>query len=98
MIGKMFKMPGHQKFQYRPRHYDPDKEEFQRRIRANEVQSYDDKDELRFRMSESMRRKRNYTKSSATSNMRSNITVAVIATILALMSYLLLGDMSIWVK
>ena len=98
MIGRMFKMPGHQKFEYRPRHFDPDKEEFQRRVRVNEVRSYDDKDELRFRMSEGMKRKRNYSRAGLTGSMRSNIMVAVIATVLALMAYLLLGDMSVWMK
>jgi len=98
MIGRMFKMPGHQRFEYRPRHFDPDKEEFQRRMRSNEILDYDDKDELRFRMSEGMRRKRMYSKGSGAGSMRSNITVAVIAVVLAMMAYLLLGDMSVWVK
>jgi hypothetical protein len=98
MIGRMFKMPGHQKFEYRPRHFDPDKEEFQRRINANEVIDYGDREELRFRMSESMRRKRVYSRASSKGNLRSNITVAVIAVALSMIAYLLLGDMSVWVK
>ncbi len=98
MIGKMFKMPGHQRFEYRPRHFDPDKEEFQRRVKSNEVLSYDDKDELRFRMAASIRRKRMYSKGTGATSMRSNITVAIIAVVLSMIAYMLLGDMSIWMK
>jgi hypothetical protein len=98
MIGRMFKMPGHQRFEYRPRHFDPDKEEFQRRVKANEVLSYDDKDELRYRMAASIKRKRMYSKGTGAGSMRSNITVAIIAVVLSMIAYMLLGDMSIWVK
>jgi hypothetical protein len=90
---RMYKMPAHQKFEYRPRHFDPDKEEFERRVKAREITKISERDELRYRMSATFKRKRHYTKVSSKDGLRSNITVAIIAGILALMSFLLLGNL-----
>ncbi len=69
MLGRMFRMPKHQRFQYIPRHYDPVKEELDRRISDKEIINYDDKDELRLRISEGIKRKRHYTKSKFCPNL-----------------------------
>ena len=92
MLGRMFRMPKHQRFEYRPRHYDPVKEELNRRIQDKELIDYSDKDELRLRISEGIKRKRTYSKASKEGMLRSNILVALIAMILLLMSLLILNN------
>lgn len=92
MLGGMFKTPGHQKFKYRPKYYDPVKEELDERVRNKEIRSYDDKDALRMRISEGMKRNQTHSKMRSKSTIKANITIALIATILAMMAFLVLGN------
>lgn len=55
-IFKMFKVPQHKKFEYRPRYFDPDKEALEKRLGKAEPLDPNDKDAVKARISGAFRR------------------------------------------
>lgn len=55
---KVFKVPKNQKFQYRPRHWDPQKEELENRLRQAEERRRSDASGAKARIASEMRRQK----------------------------------------
>lgn len=91
----MFKTPNHKQFDYRPRYYDPIKDEMEERVRAQEARGVDEREARMMRISHGMRRNQGRSTIRAKSTLRSNVTIAIIVFILALMAFLLLGDLDL---
>ena len=94
MFGGMFKRTRHRQFDYKPRFYDPIKEEIDERVRAKEMASINDREARRMRIGGGMRRNQGVSQIRKESTMRSNVLIALVAIILVLMAFLLLGDLS----
>ena len=87
-FGKTIK---HQRFNYIPRYYDPEKEEREARIRAAMGIAGNDPDAIKARISKNFRdRNRGSLKARRSSAMRSNIILAVTLGTLLLITYILL--------
>ncbi len=86
------RIPQHQKFDYKPRYWNPDREELQDRLRQAREPSGRDPEGMKRRISNSMRR--NYkadTELRSQLQQKSNIRLFVILVILCLMTYMFLN-------
>ncbi len=90
MISRMFKTIGNQRYEYKPRYYDPDKEALQERIRLRERVKAGDKDAIKQSMRQSMRRQRD-KKETSDYIAKSNVTILVVFTALLLIAVLALN-------
>ena len=86
----MFKTIGNQRYDYKPRYYDPDKEAMQQRIRLREKVKAGDKDAIKQSMRNSMRRQRDKQETSDYIA-KSNVTILVVFTALLLIAVLALN-------
>ena len=86
----MFKTIGNQRYDYKPRYYDPDKEAMQQRIRLREKVKAGDKDAIKQSMRNSMRRQRDKQETSDYIA-KSNVTILVVFTALLLIAILALN-------
>ncbi|WP_367392149.1 hypothetical protein [Lewinella sp. LCG006] len=93
MFGKrrMFKVPQHQKFDYKPMYYDPQKEELEERIKGLKELQKDDVEGAKARISSGMRSSyladQQYRKRQV---LRSNLVLAGVVIMLIVLGYLLL--------
>lgn len=95
MFGRMFKTPNHKQFDYRPRFYDPIKDELEERVRAHEARGVDEREARMMRINQGMRRNQGRSTIRAKSTVRSNIMIALIVFILALLAFFILGDLDL---
>ena len=94
MLGGMFRRTRHKQFDYKPRYYDPIRDDLEQRVQAREITHVDNREVRRLRIAEGMRRNQGITNIRKESTIRSNVLIGLVAAILALMAYLLLGDLS----
>ncbi|MFT5834367.1 MAG: hypothetical protein ACI97N_002006 [Cognaticolwellia sp.] len=93
MISKMIKSIGNQRYEYKPRYYNPDKEAMDERMNLRKRAKAGDKDAIKARMRDSMRRqkdKKQNTQIVAKSNVMvlGIFAILLILTMIALNSYL----------
>ena len=94
MFGKrrMFKVPQHQKFDYKPMYYDPQKEELEERIKGLKELQKDDIEGAKARISSGMRSSyladQQYRKRQV---LRSNLVLIGVVIMLIVLGYLLLN-------
>ena len=93
MISKMIKSIGNQRYEYKPRYYNPDKEAMDERMNLRKKAKAGDKDAIKARMRDSMRRqkdKKQNTQIVAKSNVMvlGIFAILLILTMIALNSYL----------
>lgn len=93
MIGRMFKVPGHKNFEYKPRYYDPVKEEIEERMRKHNDTQLNDRKAVKERISRGFSNYQSRNNSYSKGVLRSNITVLLIAVILVLLGWGLLKYM-----
>lgn len=85
MISKMIKTIGNQRYEYKPRYYNPDKEALEERMELRKRAKAGDKDAIKARMRDSMRRQRN-KKTSSKIVVQSNVMVMTIFTVLLILA------------
>ena len=86
-----FKRPQHQKFQYNPRHYDPKKEDLEKRLRLARKAKEGDPNAIKERISTGFRKKYTAKKGSYhTGAFRTNMLLLAIIAALVLLTYVLL--------
>ncbi len=93
ILGRFFKLPGHQKFQYKPRYWDPDKEDLERRVKAAEEKNSASVDGMKSRIAEGLRNREQklfQRKEYSKQVFRSNMMLLVILIILVALTYLLI--------
>jgi hypothetical protein len=91
MLSRLFKLPNHKKFEYRPRHFDEAKEELNQRVerikqevnreKTGKSSSFSSSEQLRSRMKQRWNRN-SHSSSVKTSNMRVILIIAAIVLIL----------------
>ena len=88
---RVFRTPSHQRFEYKPRHWNPRKEELQQRLEQIEKVKQSDPEALKARIAQNFRRGSGVnTKARQQAAMRSNMLLLVIIVVLGLLSYVLL--------
>ncbi len=86
-----FKRPKHQRFQYHPRHYDPKKEDLEKRLQLARRAQEGDPDAIKERISTGFRKKYQARKGSGrTSMFRTNMLLLAIIVVLFGLTYVLL--------
>ena len=88
---RFFKRPKHQQYEYKPRYWDPKKEELEERLKQIEEMQGNDAEAVKARLSSGLRR--GYVKDQSireTQVMRSNMMLLIIIVALVLVSYLVL--------
>ena len=88
---RFFKRPKHQQYEYKPRYWDPKKEELEERLKQIEDMQGNDTEAVKARLSSGLRR--GYVKDQSirkTQVMRSNMMLLIIIVALVLVSYLVL--------
>lgn len=88
---RFFKVPKHQKYEYKPRFWDPKKEEREERLAQLKAMEGSNTDAIKARISGGIRR--GYAKDASIRNkqvMRSNIILATIIVGLIVISYMVL--------
>ena len=89
---RFFKVPKHQKYQYNPRYWDPQKEELEERLRQVKLRQGTDTDAMKARISGSF--KRNQSRRGGgfggSANRRSNFILILVVVVLLVLSYLFL--------
>lgn len=90
MISRMFKTIGNQRYDYKPRYYDPDKEALQERIRLRERVKAGDKDAIKQSMRNSMRRQKD-KQTTSDYIAKSNVTILAVFTALLVIAILALN-------
>ena len=89
---RFFRMPKHQQYEYKPRYWDPKKEELQKRLQQIEEIKAGGTDGIKARISSGFRR--GYSASQAGRRkevMRSNMTLLGIIVALLVLSYMFLS-------
>ena len=88
---RFFKVPKHQRYDYKPRFYDPKKEELQKRLKEIEGAKKGEIEATKSRISNGMRRgyARNY-QTKRQQMLRSNMILLGVVLVLLLVSYLFL--------
>lgn len=86
----MFKTIGNQRYEYKPRYYDPDKEVMKERLKLRKKVKAGDKDAIKQSMRNTMRRKRDKQETSDYIA-KSNVTILVVFTALVLIAVLALN-------
>lgn len=90
MISRMFKTIGNQRYEYKPRFYDPDKEALKERLKLKERVRAGDKAAIKQSMRNSMSRQRD-KQTTSDYVAKSNVTVLVIFTALIVIAILALN-------
>jgi hypothetical protein len=91
MIGGFFKKQKHSTFEYKPRYWDPEKEDLEQRIKTAKGEVGSDPDAIKRRISKSMRRgQRSSYRHNRGANKRSTILLLGIIIALAALSYYML--------
>lgn len=91
IIGGFFKKQKHQRFEYKPRYWDPNKEDLENRIDVAKGVANSDPEAVKRRISNSLRRNyRSGAKSKRSSEKRSMIMLLGIIVALVFISYYLL--------
>jgi hypothetical protein len=86
----LFRTPGHLRFQYVPQHYDPDKEDLQKRVKAAKNEKAVDTKQAKSRIAQSYRnRYQKHRNISRKANRQSNIRLLVILMLLVGLTYLM---------
>lgn len=90
--GKIFRVPKHQQFNYKPMHYNPQKEELQERLKSLEELKKEDTEGAKARISSGIRggyqKDQEYHRQQIR---RSNIKLVTIVVMLLVLAYLLLN-------
>ena len=89
---RFFKLPKHQQYQYKPRFWDPKKEEREERLKQIEAVKEGDAEALKARLSANFRK--GYTKDTSFRKkqvMRSNLILLGILVLLVVLSYLFIA-------
>ncbi len=86
MISRMFKTPGHQRYNYKPRYYDPKKEELEEKMKKAKSIKEGDKAAIKSRISSNMRRYKN-RKTASQQTAKANARFGLIALILAIILF-----------
>jgi hypothetical protein len=86
MISRMFKKIGNQRYEYRPRYYDSNKEALKERINVINRAKAGDRDAIKQRMRSSMRSQRN-TEITAKHRAKSGVMVFGIFVILLILAF-----------
>ena len=89
---RFFKLPRHQQYQYKPRFWDPKKEEREERLKQIEAVKEGDAEALKARLSANFRK--GYTKDTSFRKkqvMRSNLILLGILVLLVVLSYLFIA-------
>ncbi len=93
-ILRFFRPPLHQRYQYKPRFWDPDKEELKERTEKSKGEKKDDPDAMKSRIAGHFARR--YTKSSMSGDYRrkeersSNLRLILILAVIILLAYFIL--------
>ncbi|SRR6056297_15598 len=86
----LFRTPGHLRFQYVPQHYDPDKEDLQKRVKAAKSEKQIDMADSKSRIAQSYKsRYQKHRNISRRANRQSNIRILVILMLLVGLTYFL---------
>jgi len=86
----LFRTPGHLRFQYVPQHYDPDKEDLKKRIKAAKNEQPLDAGDVKSRIAQSYKsRYQKHRNISRRANKQSNIRLLVILILLVGLTYFL---------
>ena len=88
---RFFKVPKHQQYEYKPRFWDPKKEEMEERLKQIDEMKGDGPEAIKARLSSGLRR--GYAKDTSVRKqqvMRSNVILLVIIVALVVVSYLVL--------
>ncbi len=92
---RIFKVPKHQRFDYKPRFYDQDKEELQERLQQSDLKKQDGVEATKARISSGLRRKGGYNKMDYETRRRqirqSNLRLLVMVGALIVLVYLVLN-------
>ncbi|PIE86385.1 MAG: hypothetical protein CSA05_00785 [Bacteroidia bacterium] len=90
----MFKVPKHNVFEYKPRYYDPDKEDLEERIAQakREIGVYDENEKQsdRKRRIKGQMRRQYHQERLSRSNKQSNLRLILIIAVLGFLAYLVL--------
>ncbi len=88
IIGGFFKKQKHQRFEYKPRYWDPQKEELEQRVKAAQGMADNDPESIKRRISKNWRRNyKSNSRSSYKSSKRSTIMLLMIIGVLLVSSY-----------
>lgn len=86
----LFRTPGHLRFQYIPQHYDPDKEDLEKRVKAAKSEKDGDVKAAKSRIASSYKsRYQKHRNISRHSNRISNIRILIILALLVGLTYFL---------
>jgi hypothetical protein len=84
----LFRTPGHLRFQYVPQHYDPDKEDLEKRVKAAKQDKPKDLERSKSRIANSYKsRYQKHRNISRRANRQSNIRILVILALLIGIAY-----------
>ena len=88
IIGGFFKKVKHQRFEYKPRYWDPDKEDLEGRVKAAQGMASNDPAAIKRRISNNLRRSyQSNAKSKRTTARRSTLMLLLIIGVLVVLSY-----------
>lgn len=88
IIGGFFKRQKHQRFEYKPRYWDPNKEDLDNRIKAAQGTPDNDPESMKRRISNNLRRSyKSSNRSAHASSKRSTIMLILIIGALFVLSY-----------
>ena len=88
----IMKTAKHQRFNYIPRHYDPDKEDLKRRVEAAQNKGTADPEAAKARISASLRHSRNANpKLRSQAVFRSNILLLIIIVLLVIIVFMMIN-------
>jgi len=94
-IFRFFRTPSHQKYDYIPRYWDPQKEELEERLQRVEDRKKGDAESMKARLSGGFKRGGGYQKGNVQfrrrQTRRSNITLLVVLVVLVFLSYLFIN-------
>ncbi len=89
---RFYKLPKHQKYEYKPRFWDPKKEEMEERLRQIDAVKEGDTEAIKARLSANFRKGyANDTRFRSRQVMRSNLLLLGIIAILVVLSYLFIA-------
>lgn len=91
-LPRVFRTPKHQRFEYKPRHWNPQKEELENRLEEIEKMKQNDPDALKARIAKNFRRGgHGHSAARRKATLRSNMLLLGIIVALVLLSYVFLS-------
>ncbi len=91
-LPRVFRTPKHQRFEYKPRHWNPQKEELEKRLEEIEKMKQNDPDALKARIAKNFRRGSiGHGDARRKATLRSNMLLLGIIVGLVLLSYVFLS-------